>query len=198
MAVWYSGVTRDAPLKEGSPIAATLKAYCATGATPTLATADSADSASIRYGRDDSQSSTATIPIPTATGTHYSYLKYLLLDVTVTGATSISNRKISIASALATGLTLWFKDQATYTQNNGAQGTAAGNYPADAGTNGATPSGYTAVTTTPTLWDNTSTSSGSSGRNGDYVQTVLGVDNTFTGGGGTASLPNLQLAYDES
>ena len=126
MAVWYSGVTRDAPLKEGSPIAATLKAYCATGATPTLASADSADSASIRYGRDDSQSSTATIPIPTATGTHYSYLKYLLLDVTVTGATSISNRKISIASALATGLTLWFKDQATYTQNNGTQGTAAG------------------------------------------------------------------------
>ena len=179
-------------------MAATIRAYCATGATPTLASADSADSASIKYGRDDSQSSTATIPIPTSTGTHYSYLKYLLLDVTVTGATSISNRKISIASALATGLTLWFKDQATYTQNNGTQGTAAGNYPADAGTNGATPAGYTAVTTTPTLWDNSSVSSGSSGRSGDYVQTVLGVDNTFTGGGGTATLPNLQLAYDEA
>ena len=179
-------------------MAATVKAYCATGATPTLASADSADSDSVRYGRDDSQLSTATLPIPTATGTHYSYLKYLLLDVTVTGATSISNRKIAIASSLATGLTLWFKDQATYTQNNGTQGTAAGNYPADAGTNGATPSGYTAVTTTPTAWDVSSVSSGASGRNGDYVQTVLGVDFTFAGGGGAASLPNLQVSYDEA
>ena len=179
-------------------MAATVKAYVATGATPTLASADSADSASIKFGRDDNANSTATLPIPTATGTHYSYFKCLLLDVTATGETSISNRKISVASALATGLTLWFKDQATYTQNNGTQGTAAGNYPADAGTNGATPSGYTAVTTTPALWDNTSVSSGSSGRNGDYVQTALGVDFTFTGGGGTASLPNLQISYDEA
>lgn len=178
-------------------MAATLKAFCATGATPTLATADSADSASIKYGRDDSQNSTTALPIPTATGTKYSYLKYLLLDVTATGATSISNRKISYASSLATGLALYFKDQATYTQNNGTQGTAAGNYPADAGTNGAVPAGYTAMSTTPQLWDNTSVSSGSTGRNGDYAQTVLGVDNTFVGGGGAASLPNLTLTYDE-
>ena len=179
-------------------MAATVKAYAATVATPTLASADSADSASIKYGRDDSQSSSATIPIPTATGTHYSYLKYLLLDVTVTGATSISNRKISVASALATGLALFFKDQPTYTQNNGTQGTAAGNYPADAGTNGATPSGYTAMTTTPQAWDTSSVSSGSTGKNGDYCQVVFGVDNTWTGGGGAATLPNIKMDYDES
>ena len=181
-------------------MAATVRAYVATGATatPTLATADSADAASIRYGRDDSAVSAATIAIPTATGTHYSYLKYLLLDVTVAGATTISNRKISWASAPATGLAGYFLNQATYTQNNGVQGVAAGNYPADAGTNGAVPSGYTAISTTATLWDNTGVSSASTGRSGNYVQTVLAVDNTFAGGGGTATLPSLTLSYDEA
>lgn len=179
-------------------MAATVRAYCATGATPTLASADSADAASIKYGRDDNQNSTATIPIPTATGTHYSYLKYLLLDVTVIGATNITNRRIALASALATGLALYFQNQATYTQNNGTQGVAAGDYPADAGTNGAAPSGYTAVTIANQVWDNTSVSTGATGKNGNYVQTVLAVDNTFTGGGGTAALPNIDLTYDEA
>jgi hypothetical protein len=179
-------------------MAATVRAYCATGAGPTLATCDSADSASIKYGRDDSQTSTTSIPIPTATGTKYSYLKYLCLDVTVIGATSISNRRIAWASSPATGLTGYFLDQATYTQNNGTQGASAGNYPADAGTNGATPAGYTAMTTSNQVWDNTSHSTGSTGRNGDYAQTALGVDNTFIGGGGAAALPNLLLTYDEA
>lgn len=178
-------------------MAATIKAYCATGATPTLATADSADSGSIKYGRDDNQTSTASIPIPTATGTNYSYLKYLLLDVTVTSTTNVSNRRIAWASSPSTGITGFFQNQATYTQNNGTQGTAAGNYPANAGTNGATPTGYTAITTSNQVWDNTSVATSGSGKNGNYVQTVIGVDNTFAGGGGSAALPNLNLVYDE-
>lgn len=179
-------------------MAATVKAYLANSTGPTNASVDSADSASITFGRDDLAISTATIPIPTATGTHYSYLKYLFLDVTVTGATNLSNRKVSWASSPATGITGFFKDQATYTQNNGTQGASAGNYPADAGTNGATPAGYTAMTTSPQAWDATSHTSGSSGKNGDYCQTIIGVDNTFTGGGGSATLPNVQLQYDEA
>lgn len=178
-------------------MAATVKAYCATGSGPTNATADSADSASIKFGRDDNQNSTTSIPIPGTTGTKYSYLKYLFLDVTATGTTSMSNRRIAWASATATGLTGFFLDQATYTQNNGTQGTAAGNYPADAGSNGATPTGFTAMTTSNQVWDNASHATSSTGKNGDYVETSLGVDNTFTGGGGTAALPNINLTYDE-
>ena len=178
-------------------MSATVKAYCATGSGPTLATCDSADSASIKFGRDDNQSSSTGIPIPSSTGTKYSYLKYLLLDVTGTSSTSITNRRISWASGPSTGLTGFFKDQPTYTQNNGTQGTAAGNYPTDAGSNGATPTGYTAMSTTPQVWDNTSVSTGSTGRNGDYCQTCLGVDSTFAGGPGAASLPNITLTYDE-
>lgn len=179
--------------------AATVRAYCATGAGPTNTDVDSADAGSITFGRDDNVASTATIPIPTATGTKYSYLKYLFLDVTVTGTTSITNRRISSASALATGLFLFFQNQATYTQNNGTQGAVAGNYPADSGSNGATPASYTLASTTPQLWDNTSVSTGSTGKNGNYAQCALGVDNTYAGGGNAAtSLANTTLTYDEA
>lgn len=176
-------------------MAATVQAQLANGATPTLANAETG----IRYGRDDNQTSTATIPIPTATGTKYSYLKYLALVVTATSTTSITNRRISWATSPATGLFGFFQNQATYTQNNGTQGTAAGNYPADAGTNGATPSGYTLMSTTPQLWDNTSVATSSAARNGNYVQTVVGVDFTYAGGGNSAtSLPSLTLTFDEA
>ncbi|MDE3097492.1 MAG: hypothetical protein KGK07_16015 [Chloroflexota bacterium] len=254
-------------------MAATVKAFCATGAGPTNATCDSADSASITYGRDDNQTSVATLPIPTALGTHFSYMKYLFLDVTVAGATTMSNRRVAWATAPATGLVGYFFDQATYTQNNGTQGTAAANYPADdASKNGGLPGlapattinnaggyaaatttmtvasgtsfttgmkvivglgtanqevltvssstatsitftagsanshangdtiaqAYTALTTSNQLWDNTGVSTAATGKNGAYCQTVLSVDNTFTGGGGAATLPNLNLVYDEA
>lgn len=179
--------------------AATVRAYLANSTGPTNTDVDSADAGSMRFGRDDSVSSTATLPIPTATGTKFSYLKYLLLYVTVAGTTNITNRRVSWASTPATGLFGFFKDQATYTQNNGTQGTAAGNYPADSGSNGATPTGYTLMSTSAQQWDNTSVATSGTGKNGDYCQTVIGVDFTYTGGGNSAtSLPNCVLTYDEA
>jgi hypothetical protein len=186
-------------------LAATVRAYGYNGAGPTGATVDSADSASIKFGRDDLLVSTTSIPIPTSPGTKFSYIKWLGLQVTATSSTSISNRKISIAAtpAVPTGISLWQGGGvATYTQNNGTQGTAAGNYPADAGTNGATPANQTNITwatlnTTATVYDNSSVSTGSTGLNGKYVPLCCGVDNTYTGGGGAATLPNVTLTYDE-
>ncbi|MGZ6321449.1 MAG: hypothetical protein ACXWQR_19375 [Ktedonobacterales bacterium] len=176
-------------------MAATVQTQLANGATPTLANAETG----IRYGRDDNQTSTATIPIPTATGTKYSYLKYLALVVTATSTTNITNRRINWATTPATGLFGFFLNQATYTQNNGTQGAAAGNYPADAGTNGATPASYTLMSTTAQLWDNTSVAPSSAARNGTYVQTVVGADFTYAGGGNSnTSLPSITLTYDEA
>lgn len=175
-------------------MAATLQAQIANGAGPTNTNAETG----IQFGRDDNISSTAPVPIPTSTGEKYSYLKYLFLDVTGTAATHITNRQIAWATGTTTGLYGYFKDQATYTQNNGTQGASAGNYPADINTNNTTPAGYTLMSTTLQLWDNTSVSTGSTGRNGDYVQVVGGVDSTFTGGGGAASLPSITLSYSEA
>lgn len=187
-------------------MAATTKAYGFTGSGPTGATVDSADSASIKFGRDDTLVSTTPIPIPTATGTKFSYIKWVGLDVTGTAATSLSNRKVSIAGSpsIPTGCSMWQGGgSTTYTQQNGTQGTAAANYPADSASNGATPANQTnqtwaALTTTPTVYDSSSASTGSTGLNGKYLGLMFGVDNTFTGGGGAAALPNVVLQYDES
>jgi len=177
-------------------MAATVQAQFANSTGPTLT---NAESSGVTWNRDDTQTGVTPVPIPTATGTKYSYLKYLALVVTGTAATAISNRRLSLSTGAATGLFVFFKDQATYTQNNGTQGASAGNYPADSGSNGATPAGYTMASTSLQLWDNTSVSAGGTGKNGDYVQCVFGVDHTFVGGPGNATaMPGLTLTYDEA
>lgn len=183
-------------------MAATIKIEVATGATPTYTSIDSADSASVTFGRDDLAVSTAPVPIPTSTGTKFSYLKYVCLDVTTAGSTTISNRTIALGAAAPTGIGVYTLTggQGTYTQNNGTQGTAAGNYPADTSSALAAPTGYTALSTSAYTYDASSVSSGTTGPNGKYAQTIVGVDNTFTGGGGSIQVGGangLVLTYNE-
>lgn len=171
-------------------MAATIRAsyYGASASEPAGVTAETG----IKLARADAQTSTTPTPFPTITGTNFSWYMLLAFEVTVTGATSISNRRIAAASSFTTGLAIHFKDQATYTQPS------SGNKPTDSGSNGNVPSTYTQVTTSNQLWDNTSTSTGTTGRKGDFCQIVGAVDNTFTGGGGNASMPNLNFVYDEA
>lgn len=146
-----------------------------------------------KFNREDTLAGTTTpVPIPTATGTNYSWIKLLALEVTGTAATSITNRKVALASSPTTGLAVHFKANNTYAQP------ASGNKPADSGSNGAVPSTYTQVTTSAQSYDNASASANSTGRNGQFCQLVFGVDYTYTGGGGQASLPNLLFTYDEA
>jgi hypothetical protein len=149
----------------------------------------------IKWNREDSQSgATTNVPVPTATGTNYSWLKNLALEVTTVAnpVTSITNRRIAIAGAQLAGVTQHWK-AAAYVQ------AAVGNMPGAAGTNDAVPSTYTLITTTPTVYDNNAASGGTLGRNGSMLQVVTGVSFLFTAGGGSAhALPNLQLTYDEA
>jgi hypothetical protein len=171
-------------------MAATIRCsyYGASASEPAGVTAETG----IKLARADAQTSTTPTPIPTSTGTNYSWYMLLAFEVTGTGATSISNRRIAAASSFTSGILIFFKDQATYTQPS------SGNKPTDSGSAGpATPSTYTNVTTSNQLWDNTSTSTGTTGRKGDFCQIVGGVDNSYAGGGGNAALPNLSMVYDE-
>jgi hypothetical protein len=171
-------------------MAATVRASIATGAGPTLASAEGG----AKYNREDSLAGTSSpIPRPTATGTAFSYRKTFCLEVTGTDTTSISNRKIHFAAGITTGLAMWYIDLGdTYTQAAAAADT-------DSGSNGATPSGYTAMPTSATLFDSGSDVTSGAGRSGDYVGVALGVSNNYAGGAGSAiSLPTLTLTYDES
>lgn len=174
-------------------MAATVRAsyYGASASEPAGATAESG----IKWGLTDTQNSATPVQIPQASGTNFSWYKQLALEVTATSATSISNRKVAIASlpGMPSGLKEHFKAGASYVQASGA------NKPTDDGTtNGVTPSGYTTLTTTPATYDAAGVSAGSAGRNGGFAVVVIGVDNTFAGGAGTATMPDLKVSYDEA
>lgn len=171
--------------------AAVVQAQNGTGASVTWANAETG----AVFNRADSLTSTTPVPIPTATGENYSWLKNFVLAVTTIGTTNISNRRISQSAAAATGLYLYWKAVAvaSYAQS------AVGNMPAGVGTNNTTPSTYTLMTTTPAVYDATSVSSGSTGPNGGMCVVVLGCDFLFTGGPGSATaLPSLIVTYDEA
>lgn len=169
----------------------TCQAQLATGVGPSYSNAETG----VTMNLVDTQTGTTPISIPTATGTNFSWIKNFVLDVTATGTTTISNRRVSLSTNPSTGLALWWKEiaVASYAQ------AASGNRPASSGSNGATPAGYTSTTTSTQVYDSSSVSSGSTGPNGGLLVMVLGVDNTYVGGAGTAvSLPNLIITYDEA
>ncbi len=171
--------------------AATCQAQIGTGSSVSWANVE----AGCKFNLADSASSTTPISIPTATGTVFSWIKNLVLSVTVTGTTAITNRRVSMGSSPATGLQLFWKDVAvgSYAQ------AASGNRPTSSGSNGATPAGYTLMTTSPAQYDNTSVATSGSGPNGDMFVTVLGVDFSYAGGPGNAqAVPNIIVTYDES
>lgn len=171
--------------------AATCQAQAGTGSSVSWANAEGG----VTFNLADSITSTTPVAIPTTTGTNFSWIKNLVIAVTVAGTTTLSNRTIKMGSSPTTGLSLFYKAVAvaSYAQ------AASGNRPASSGSNGATPSTYTAMTTTATQYDGSSVSSGSTGPNGSMAVCVMGVDNTYTGGAGSAiSLPNIVLSYDEA
>ncbi len=170
---------------------ATTQAQLGTGASVSWANAETGG----KWSREDSLNGATPVPIPTATGTNFSWLKNFVIAVTVTGTTTISNRRINQNGATPTGVQLFWKAVAvgSYAQ------AASGNKPTDSGSNGATPSGYTLMTTSTAVFDATGVSSGSTGPNGGMAVCVLGVDLNFVGGASTSvAMPSLVLSYDEA
>lgn len=172
--------------------AATCQAQIGTGSSVSWANAEGGAS----FNLADSLTDTTTpVAIPSSPGTNFSWIKNFSLAVTGTGTTHITNRRISLSGSTASGIQLFWKDVAvaSYAQ------AASGNKPSNSGSNGATPAGYTLMTTSPAQWDNTSVATSGSGPNGDMVVVVAGVDNTYAGGAGAStSLPSLTINYDEA
>lgn len=182
-------------------MAATVRAsyYGGSGTEPAGSTAETG----ITFSRSDAKApaaGTSPIPKPTSTGTNYSWIMQIALEVTGTASTSLSNRTIALSTTITSGTRLWVGNQATYRQP------ASGNKPTDSGSAGpatptatgsGTPAAYATIGTAATTWDSTSTA-GTVVRNGNFAELVFGVDNSYAGGGGQLSLPNLLLTYDEA
>lgn len=171
--------------------AATCQAQAGTGASVTFANAEGG----AKFNLADSLTATTPIAIPTATGTVFSWVKHFVLAVTGTGTTTINNRRISMATSPATGLQLHWKQVAVASYVQSASGTR----PSASGSNDAVPSGYTLMTTTPALYDNTSVATSGTGANGDMADVVLGVGFNYAGGPGSAqAVPSIIITYDEA
>lgn len=173
-------------------MAAVVRISGATGAGPTLATAEGGV---LKYGRDGLITSAVAIPKPTAAGTNYSWHKVLLLEVTtVDAATSISNRRINHASAPATGITTGYRDDAnTYTQPAALTDNAT--------VNDALPTGFAAMPLSGAayVYDAAAVAASALGRNGEYVSVYAGVSALYAGGANAAlALPSISMLYDES
>ena len=172
--------------------AAVVSAYQDTGAAGATKTkVDSVGGTAPKFGTDDAVQSATPIAIPNSTGTAYSADKLFRLNIDTVGATNIANRQIKLAANPSdAGIKFFWKDLASYVQ---------GAAPASSGSAGpATPSGYTALTTSYQQWDNTSVATSSLGKNGDWVAVLCGVDNSFAAGGGAFTNPDISLQYDES
>lgn len=141
------------------------------------------------------------VQIPASTGTIFSWIMLLALEVTGTSTTTINNRTAKYASAVTAGLELFWSDQPTYRNSAGtmrpsASGSDGPATPTPAGAGA--PGVYAALTTSPQQWDNTGVATSGAGRNGDFIELVFGVDSSYAGGGGQAALPNLTVTYDEA
>src|SRR5690606_30938453 len=146
-------------------MAATVRVSYASGAGPTLANAETG----IKWNREETLAGeTAPVPVPTSTGTNYSWPKPLCLEVTTADTTSISNRRIRASASPATGLSLWYRDDGTTYQRGNSALTD------NASTNNAAPAGFTALPTTDVVYD-ASPITATAGRNGDFVPFALGV-----------------------
>lgn len=173
--------------------AATVRGSIGTGASVTWATAEGG----IKWNRADSATDTTTpVPIPTATGCNYSWIKNLALEVTGTGTTNIGNFRVQMASAPATGLTYDFKAVAVASYSQAA----SGNMPAAGGTDTAVPATYTSMTTSAQQWESaTNLSTGTTGVKGQMVVCLIGLGSNYAGGPGTNNAaPSLTLTYDEA
>jgi len=175
------------------------------GASATIPAGVTAETG-IVFNRVDTQTGTTPLPIPTATGVNFSYIKALALEVTTTGTTSINNRTTRMSGSLATGLGMHWK---IVTQANWATAPTAGINQQSAtqaladttGANNAASAqtGYTVMTTSAVQFDNTSQATTSTGiASLPLLVIMVAVDATYAGGPGSASLGNIILGYDEA
>lgn len=176
-------------------MAASILVYHSHGAT--ISTTQGTAEGGIKFNRSDDELTTSPVPIPTSTGTNYSYYKsmYLYCNSATGAGTSITNRTIQLAGSPATGLAVLYKDvTTTYTQ-------AAAVLAADAsgGSPPATAATYTAMTTSPVSYQAGSVTSANNTRMGDILQVGLAVGSNYAGGGGTAqTVPSMTWGYDEA
>lgn len=174
-------------------MAMTVQIDVLTGAGPT-ATAVTA----CVFNREDTVNGTTGVPVPTAAGTKFSWVKSFQVEITATGGLTMTNILVGkVANETVVGTKLWrVTSHAAYTQ--------ATTNPTDTGDNNTTPptlngAGALAlelIATPPSAYS--AGPHNTTGRKGNIVEISCGIDNTIGAGGSGLATPTLRWKWTEA
>lgn len=165
-----------------------------TGAGPT-ATAVS----SFKFNRDDTNLGTsAGIPTPASTGTKFSFVKSFQIEITVTGGLTMTNVLVGkVANETVTGTKIWkHTGHASYTEATAAPSDTVDNNVTGPDINGATGTALELITTPPAAY--AAGPFNTTGRKGNIVELVAGVDNTNISSGVAVASPTIRWKWTEA
>lgn len=179
-------------------MAMTVEIVMGTGGTPTW-TARTTH----KWNRTDTYNGTTPTPVPTATGTNFSFCVTYMVNITATGGLTMTDIKFGkVAGEATTGTKLWHRAdiaEGSYVEATAATAaTSDNNVTAPAIPHSGNNTGVTAV---PLIGSASVYEAGphsTTGRKGDMVQAVLGVDATCVTAGQSVATPTLRFQWTEA
>lgn len=169
----------------------------ATGATPTWA----AVSVTAKWNRLDDIDDTANpIPTPVATGTNFSFVKSFAIDITVTDGLTMTGVKFGkVANETTSGTKLWYTSE--HAIGSYVEATAAPTATGDNNVTAPNINSGSSEAAVPLISGASEYSAGphsTTGRKGNLIEVVLGVDATNTDAGIDVATPTLRWQWTES
>lgn len=164
-----------------------------TGAGPTVTPATSAV-----MNREDTVSGTTPIPTPSSTGTNFSWVKSVQPEITATGGLTMTNIRVGkVTAESVTGLKLWHNTaNAVYTQATGAPSATGDNNVTAPTINGDTGVAVPLITAPPAAYSAGPHST--TGRKGNIVELVVGIDATCVTSGTGVATPTVRWIWVEA
>jgi len=162
-----------------------------TGAGPTSTTVTS-----VTFNRVDTINGTTPIPVPT-TLTNFSWVKTFILNITATGALTMTNILFGKRTNEATGLQYWARtDEAVGAYTQAVATPAATSVGVGPDINGSIGIAVDLITVPPAAYSagpHTTT-----GQKGNIVEVVVGVISTVANTGSAVPLPNMTWQWTEA
>jgi hypothetical protein len=164
-----------------------------TGAGPTTTAITS-----FKFNRDDTLTgTTAGIPTPSTTGTKFSWVKSLQIEITATGGLTMTNVLVGkTANETITGSKLWrVTSHSSYTQATVEPSDTGDNNVTGPTLNGAVASALELITAPPSAY--AAGPFNTTGRKGNIVELAAGIDNTNVTSGTAVASPTIRFKWSE-
>lgn len=163
-----------------------------TGSSPTWA-----DVTTVTFGGSDAATSSTAVATPASTGTNFSFVKSFSPNISDADSLSMTDVLFGkVAAEAVTGTKLWQSvAHSSYTQATAAPTATSDNNSTAPTINSATATAVSLISAPPTAYADGPFST--TGRHGNIVEVVVGVDSTNTSAG-SQSIATLRWSWTES